>query len=67
MKCKNILTTYKKCPRCKYLISKIQIELARFDFNCPRYGLPALSQFIPTREECELDWVLKQLDNTDPM
>lgn len=43
-------TEYYRCPnpRCKYIISKEQIEYARIDFPCPKCGRSNLSRFYKT-------------------
>lgn len=38
-------TTEYQCPTCDYLISKIEFEMARYDYDCPRCGKTKLSEF----------------------
>ena len=37
----------RKCPGCGYLEAQISVDMARFDFPCPRCGKHKLSEFVP--------------------
>lgn len=41
----------RECPGCGYLESQLSIELARFNFTCPRCGKYSFNDFIPTKSK----------------
>lgn len=39
------------CPSCNFIVSQIEIEHARFDYECPRCREKHLSDFLPANRK----------------